>query len=60
MRIKMFPKERLKATLAGFLIAIASWMIVIPLREKIIEFSPVKNTLILALILLFIAWRLEK
>lgn len=54
--MKFLTREKLRGTFAGFLIAIASWMMVIPLREKIIEFSPIKNTFILAGILFLIAW----
>lgn len=57
--MRLLSRERLIGTIAGFLIAVASWMVIIPLKEKIIEYSPIKNTAIIAALLLLVAWWLE-
>ena len=35
--------QKLKDTLRGILIATATWMIVIPLRNYLVDVSPIKN-----------------
>jgi len=51
----MITKQEIKSTIKGFLLAVGSWFIILPLREKIVEISPIKDTLILGiLIILFV------
>jgi len=44
--------QKLKDTLRGVLIATATWMIVLPLSQKITELTPVKDTMTAGIILL--------
>jgi len=46
--------QKLKDTLKGVLIATATWMMVLPLSERIIEFTPVKDTLIVGFVILVV------
>lgn len=46
--------QKLKDTLKGVLIATATWMMVLPLSERIVDFFPVKDTLIIGFVILVI------
>lgn len=54
--------QRLKDTLKGVLIATATWMIVLPLSERIVDFSPIKDTIIVGVVILtlVIIWDNQK
>ena len=46
--------NKLKDIMKGALIATATWMIVFDLREKIIEVSPIKNTMLIGFFILVV------
>ena len=50
--------QKLKDTFRGILLATFTWMIVLPLSQKLVDFSPIKDTLIVGiaglLIILFV------
>jgi len=50
----MITKSEIKSTFKGMLLGIGTWFIVLPLREKIVELSPIKSTLTIGIILLAI------
>ena len=44
--------QKLKDTLKGVLVATATWMIILPLSERIVEFAPIKDTLVIGFVIL--------
>ena len=44
--------QKLKDTLKGVLVATATWMIILPLSERIVEFVPIKDTLVIGFVIL--------
>ena len=56
---KVITRQKIEGTLAGLLISIASWWLVVEIREQILKYSPIKNTILIAVILFAIAWWLE-
>lgn len=52
----MITKSEIKTTLKGFMVAIATWLIAIPLADKIVKLSPLKDTFYLGIIILIVLW----
>lgn len=50
----VISKNELKSTLKGVLIATGTWMLVLPLRDYIIDISPIKDTTIIGIVILLI------
>ena len=51
--------RELKSTIKGFFLGIGSWMVVLPLRDWIVEHSPLKNTLALGVIIILVVLFLD-
>jgi len=45
-------KQELKTLFKGMLLGIGTWFLVLPLREKILELSPIKDTIAIGVLLI--------
>ena len=48
----VITKTELKTTTKALLLSAGTWLVVIPLREVAIEVSPIKNTVMIGLIMI--------
>ena len=48
----MITKQEIKTTAKTILIVLATWWIALPLGDYIVDHSPIKNTIILGVIML--------
>lgn len=51
-------KDELKATIKGVLLAAGTWMLIFPIKDAIVEYTPLKSTFAIgiALIVFVLFW----